>query len=336
MRLKREGNGMAAPNKGGPVRMTLVVGGDPFLNDQKVREIVDKVIAEEPETEPIELDAETADRYAFDEATGPSLFGSSALVVMRHMESADEGLSDAMQSYCKDSGPDVPSGIVIAQHAGGPKGRGVLNALVKAGARKEEVPDLKRADAKLNFVIQRFERERRHIEPAAAQQLVAVLGDRTGELAAMCSQLCFDFESQTINLDQVNQYLSSNPTVTGFTVADTALAGNVSGALTAMRSAVAQGTDPIALVGALAMKLRTLAKASAVRSGTISQAEAKTNPWVLKNAMRQLSGWTSVGLSHCIQTLAWVDEQNKTNGGDPFYALERAIVLIGMKGQREI
>ncbi len=67
------------------------------------------------------------------------------------------------------------------------------------------------------------------------------------------------------------------------------------------------------------MKLRTLAKASAVKSGVISQAEAKTNPYVLKIAMRQLSGWTSAGLGRCIQTLAWADEQSKTNGGDPVY-----------------
>ena len=60
------------------------------------------------------------------------------------------------------------------------------------------------------------------------------------------------------------------------------------------------------------MKLRTMAKASAVRSGTISEAEAKTNSWVLKNATRQLSGWTSDGMRRCIQMLAWADEQSKT------------------------
>lgn len=81
------------------------------------------------------------------------------------------------------------------------------------------------------------------------------------------------------------------------------------------------------------MKLRTMAKASAVRAGTISTAEAKTNPWVLKNATRQLSGWTSSGMSACIQMLAWADEQSKTNGSDPVYALERSIELISRKGR---
>ena len=132
---------------------------------------------------------------------------------------------------------------------------------------------------------------------------------------------------------RVNQYLTANPQVTGFAVADKAVEGKTAEAIVMMRAAVEQGTDPIALIGALAMKLRTIAKASAVRAGTISQAEAKTNPWVLKNAMRQLGGWTSAGLAHCIRMLAWADEQSKTNGGDPVYALERCIEDISHKGR---
>ena len=207
-----------------------------------------------------------------------------------------------------------------------------VEQLTKAGAYKDAVADLKKPEAKLNFVMQCFERRKRRVEPMAAQQLVAVLGDRTGELAAMVGQLCFDFDDNPMTLDRVNQYLTSNPQVDGFRVADLALSGRTADAIIAMRSSVEQGTAPIALIGALAMKLRTMAKASAVRAGTISTAEAKTNPWVLKNATRQLSGWTSSGMSACIQMLAWADEQSKTNGSDPVYALERSIELISRKG----
>ena len=59
----------------------------------------------------------------------------------------------------------------------------------------------------------------------AAQQLVAVLGDKTGELAAMAGQLCFDFDDNPITLERVNQYLTANPQVDGFRVADLALSG---------------------------------------------------------------------------------------------------------------
>lgn len=38
-------------------------------------------------------------------------------------------------------------------------------------------------------------------------------------------------------------------------------------------------------------------------------------------------------MSACIQMLAWADEQSKTNGSDPVYALERSIELIDRKGR---
>lgn len=97
--------------------------------------------------------------------------------------------------------------------------------------------------------MQCFERRKRRVEPMAAQQLVAVLGDRTGELAAMVGQLCFDFDDNPMTLDRVNQYLTSNPQVDGFRVADLALSGRTADA--AHRppdSSVEQGTAPIALI----------------------------------------------------------------------------------------
>ena len=312
----------------------VVFGGDSYLNEQKVRDLCRQATNARRDAEFIELDASSCDAYAFDEAVSPSLLSDTAIVRVNNLQSADDKLGDALSSYAKQCAKDpAGSSIVICQHEGSMKGKRIIDQILKAGGVKEVVPDLKKADAKLNFVYQCFERDGRRCDPMAAQQLVSVLGDKTGELAAMCHQLCFDFDDDPIPVDRVNQYLTSNPQVTGFTVADKAIEGKTAEAIIAMRSAVEQGTDPIALIGALAMKLRTLAKASAVRSGVISTAEAKTNPWVLKNAMRQLGGWTSAGLASCIQMLAWADEQSKTNGGDPVYALERSIELIAVKGR---
>ncbi len=312
----------------------VVFGGDSYLNERKVRDLCRQALDARRDADLIELDASSCDAYAFDEAVSPSLLSDTAVVRINNLQNAGEKLGDALASYARQCVRDPGgSSIVICQHEGGVKGKRIVDQILKAGGVKETVPDLKKADAKLNFVYQCFERDGRRCEPMAAQQLVSVLGDKTGELAAMCHQLCFDFDDDPMPIDRVNQYLTSSPQVTGFTVADKAIEGKTAEAIIAMRSAVEQGVDPIALIGALAMKLRTLAKASAVRSGVISTAEAKTNPWVLKNAMRQLGGWTSRGLGACIQMLAWADEQSKTNGGDPVYALERSIDLIAVKGQ---
>ena len=316
----------------GKAPVAVVCGGDPYLNVETVREECEKALKSRPDAELVELDAATADRYAFDEAVSPSLLADVAVVRVDNLQSADEKLGNSIVDYCAQaaSAPNNAS-IVICRHEGGNKGKRLLDRLIRAGARKIDVPDLKKPDAKLNYVLQCFERRGRRVEPIAAQRLVDVLGGSIGEHTAMCGQLCFDFDDNPIGLDRVDQYLTANAQVTGFNVADAAMAGNAADAIVKMRSAVEQGVEPVALIGALASKLRAVAKVSAFNAGRISAAELGMSPWARKYV--RLGGWTSAGLAACIRTLAWADEDCKTNGGDPTYALERSIETIATKGR---
>lgn len=334
---------MAANNKRAQrvMPVTLVVGGDAYLNELNARNVREKVQKSAPDAEIIELDASTADQYAFDEAVGPSLFGDGTIVIINNLQQADESLVDAIENFCKQAQNsensennfvDSSATWVIARHEGGLKGKSIITRLTKAGANTITVPDLKKDDAKLNFVMSIFERHNRSVEPQAAQRLVSVLGSKTGELAALCSQLCFDYDDNPITLDIVDRYLIADPQVTGFFVADKAVAGHAGSAVLAARTAIAQGVDAIALIGALAAKVRVIALAMAIRNCTISSAEAKVNPWALKMAMRQLAGWNSAGVSKCLQSLAWADEQCKGGSSDANYALEKCIMLIASRG----
>ena len=318
--------------------VTLVVGGDDYLNNLNARTLREKIQKNAPDAEIIELDASSADKYAFDEAVGPSLFGDGTIVIIDDLQSADESLVEAIEKFCQqaqnnENNFDESSlSWVIARHEGGLKGKSIVTRLTKAGAQTITVPDLKKDDAKLNFVMSIFDRHNRSVEPQAAQRLVAVLGGKTGELAALCSQLCFDYDDNPITLNIVDRYLIADPQVTGFFVADKAVTGHLGSAVLSARTAVAQGVDPIALIGALASKVRLIALAMAVRNGTISSAEAKANPWALKMAMRQLAGWSSAGVSKSLQALAWADEQCKGGSSDANYALEKCIMIISSKG----
>lgn len=334
---------MAANNKRAQrvMPVTLVVGGDAYLNELNARNVREKVQKSAPDAEIIELDASAADQYAFDEAVGPSLFGDGTIVIINNLQQADESLVDAIENFCKQAQNsensennfvDSSATWVIARHEGGLKGKSIITRLTKAGANTITVPDLKKDDAKLNFVMSIFERHNRSVEPQAAQRLVSVLGSKTGELAALCSQLCFDYDDNPITLDIVDRYLIADPQVTGFFVADKAVAGHAGSAVLAARTAIAQGVDAIALIGALAAKVRVIALAMAIRNGTISSAEAKVNPWALKMAMRQLAGWNSAGVSKCLQSLACADEQCKGGSSDANYALEKCIMLIASRG----
>ena len=318
--------------------VTLVVGGDDYLNNLNARTLREKIQKNAPDAEIIELDALSADKYAFDEAVGPSLFGDGTIVIINDLQSADESLVEAIEKFCQqaqnnENNFDESSlSWVIARHEGGLKGKSIVTRLTKAGAQTITVPDLKKDDAKLNFVMSIFDRHNRSVEPQAVQRLVAVLGGKTGELAALCSQLCFDYDDNPITLNIVDRYLIADPQVTGFFVADKAVTGHLGSAVLSARTAVAQGVDPIALIGALASKVRLIALAMAVRNGTISSAEAKANPWALKMAMRQLAGWSSAGVSKSLQALAWADEQCKGGSSDANYALEKCIMIISSKG----
>ncbi len=225
------------------VPVTVVPGGDSYLNDARTKALCAQALKARPDAELIELDATSADQYAFDEAVSPSLLSDVAVVKLVNLQNADEKLAEALVTYTKQAAKD-PNGssVVICQHEGGVKGRKIIDQLVKAGARKEDVPDLKKPDAQLNFVLGEFEKRGRRVEPMAAQQLVSVLGGKTGELAAMCEQLCFDFDDNPMGLDRVNQYLTANPQVTGFAVADKAVEGKTAEAIVMMRAAVEQGT----------------------------------------------------------------------------------------------
>ncbi|EFA23146.1 DNA polymerase III subunit delta [Bifidobacterium gallicum] len=309
----------------------IVQGGDAFLNRQQVLELVRQASEYHPERDVVELDATTATPMMFEEAISPSLLSDAANVTVWNVQNADEPFINAILEWLKQAGHEPDPSFVVVSKEAGPKGKAVIERLRKTGAQVLDVPDLKKTDAKLNYVLQRFERHQRRIEPMAAQQLVAVFGEDIGALNAMCEQLCFDFD-EPVTLDLVERYLVANPQVTGFNVADLALAGRVQDAVIALRNAVAQGTEPILLVSALAIKLRSLAKAGAVKAGQITAAETKMAPWMLKNATKQLHGWTSPGLARCIRLLAWADEQCKTNGADPLYALERCVSSIAARG----
>ncbi len=312
----------------------VVFGSDEYLARQQIQILRNQAQREFPDADIFELDATDCEPYEFIEAVSPSLLSDVAIVILESAQNASDKLQDAVVEFCEESTKNSEmTSVLIAHHDGGMKARPLVNRMVKAGAEKIPIEDLKKPEARKNFVRRCFEQHGRRVETSAVELIAGVLGDNTGEMALLCDQLCSDFDDDPIPLKIVEVYMVANPQVTGFNVADKALSGNIAGAIVDMRNAVMQGTDPIAIIGALAMKLRMMAKASAVASGKISQTEAKAAPWQLDQARRQLRGWTSQGLGTCIQMLAWADEQSKTSGTDPVYALEKALEAIASRGQ---
>ena len=78
----------------------LIYGGDPYLNEQTVRDLRHQAQRKHPDAETIELDATNADHYAFDEAVSPSLLSERSIVIVSNLQNADDKLGETMVAYC--------------------------------------------------------------------------------------------------------------------------------------------------------------------------------------------------------------------------------------------
>lgn len=65
-------------------------GGDSYLNDARTKALCAQALKARPDAELIELDAISADQYAFDEAVSPSLLSDVAVVKLVNLQNADE------------------------------------------------------------------------------------------------------------------------------------------------------------------------------------------------------------------------------------------------------
>ena len=310
--------------------VTVFVSGDEFLNNRAVCEAVHQAQQILGQDEVVELDATQIDKYELLEATGPSLLAQGAIVVLRQATHMDESLYDVLATLLRDHVLDVK---VIVQMLSAPSSKRRLDQLVGQGAQRVDIPEQKNEEAKVNLVYSCFEQRKRAIEQRAAQQLVAVFGSHIDQLSVLCEQLCDDYDTNPISLEIVNRYLTADPQVTVFNVSDYAMSGNISEALLAARSAVEQGIEPIAIIGACAAKLRTLAKVAAFENGELSSSQLGMPPWMVKQAKRQLPQWNSAGIAQCFMKLAHADEVSKTRGGDVMLALEDALAAIARRGK---
>jgi DNA polymerase-3 subunit delta len=217
----------------------------------------------------------------------------------------------------------------------------LLEAARAVGAPEAACQPITRDDEKVDFAAAEFRRLGRKASPQAVRALVDAVGNDLRELASACSQLAEDAEGSggaggggtgggRIELDDVELRFGGRVEVTGFRVADAAVAGQADQALALLRHALATGADPVPLVAALAAKVRALAKVSAAgrgRSADLASALGMA-PWQVDRARRELSGWREAGLATAVLAMAEADAAVKGGGRDPVYAVEKAVLTI--------
>lgn len=310
-----------------PALITLVVGDEELLVDRAVAAVVAAVRESEPEVDVHDLVPAQVGLSTLVEVTSPSLFGDRRVVVLRSSQDLTKDLAATVIDYLGNPADDVN---LVLTHAGGAKGKAVLEAATKAKAQRVDCKGPKKGPERVAFVKGEFTAAKRQITPDAAEALVDAVGTDLREIAAACTQLIADTEGR-VDAATVARYHSGKAEASGFTVADRAVEGRLPEALEQLRWSLSVGTAPVLINSALAGAIRGIAVAAQPPRG-MSEADlakrAKVPPWKMRSLRQQARGWSPGGVTRAMEVVAETDALIKGAGRDPAYALERAVIEI--------
>jgi len=311
--------------------VVLITGPEELLAERAVGRVVALAREADPQVEVIHLDAVDYAAGSLTVATSPSLFAEAKVVVLAGLERAsDAALSDATEYLAAP----VDGAVVVLRHGGGQRGKRLLDAASGAAVPTVACETVRTDAAKTEFVTAELRDAGRRAEPRAVRALVEAVGADLRELAAACSQLVADTTGM-LTVEVVDRYYGGRVEATGFQVADAAIAADPGRAVALLRHALATGVDPVPLVAALAMKLRTMAKVSAVRGrGQAALRDLGLAPWQVDRAVADLRHWTPEGLATAISAVAEADAQVKGESRDKRYAVERAVLRVARAAGR--
>jgi DNA polymerase-3 subunit delta len=266
--------------------------------------------------------------------TAPSLFGGDCVVIVRAAQDANSAVAAELGQLAAAIPAEV---TLIVTHAGGAKGKSLLTALLKAGARRIDCPSIRRFGERMDFLRAELARAGRKADDGGLRALIDAVGTDLRDLAAACDQLASD-TTGVINAAVVSRYWRGRAEATGFSVADRTLEGNLAEALAQLRWALAIGTAPVLITSALARGIRSLGQVGTARGkgADALAAELGMPAWKVDKIRQQLRGWNAVGLARAHSAVAQADADVKGEGASAGYALERAVraIVASRSGER--
>lgn len=316
-------------------KLLLISGagaGGEFLTDRMRARALASVLASEPGCEVTTASATALTAGEFVGLTSASLFSAATAVVLTDLQDTAEAPGDELAAYAAEPSTDV---AVILVHAGGPKGKKLLDRLRSAAAVTEvkiEAPKYER-----DFVgwVRGESREiGAPLDEAAATLLVQAVGQDLRALAGAVDQLAATREGPTdtkISVETVRKYFGGRADVRGYEIADAAIEGRIDVALERVRWAESSKVAAPVIVSAIAGGLRSLAKLADVKSGVSDADAAKlvgAPPFKIRSLKRQLSDWSTTGLAAALSAVAQTDLDIKSGEADPAYAVERLVLQI--------
>lgn len=312
-----------------PSAVQLVLGDEELLIERAIAGIVAQVRAVAPDGDAVPVDrlrAGDANSAELAELLSPSLFAEDRVIVL---ESAAEAGKDAV-AVITAAASDPPDGVVlVVVHSGGGRAKAMAPALQKAGAMTHDCAKLTKAAERTEFVRAEFRAAGVRASGDVVQVILESVGSELRELAAACSQLASDTGGK-VDIAAVRRYYSGKAEVSGFDVAELAVAGERSAAMEALRWANDRGVAHVLLADALADSVHTIARVgSAGRGDPFALAQQLgMPPWKVKKAQAQARGWTPATIGAALQVVATLNADVKGGAADASYAVESALARI--------
>lgn len=302
----------------------LLLGDEDLLVERAVGEILRAARASAGTDDvPVNrLRAGEVSTYELAELLSPSLFADERIVIL---EDADEAGKDAA-ALIASAAADLPPGtVMVVAHSGGGRAKALVGQLRDIGAQTYACAKISKAAERVDFVRAEFRGLKVKVDDDTVTALIEAVGSDIRELAAACSQLVADTGGQ-VNVVAVRRYHSGKAEVTGFEIADKAVAGDVAGAAEALRWAMSRGVPHVLLADALAEAVHSIARIGPLSGDPYRLAgELGMQPWRVQKAQKQARRWSRDKVATAIRLVATLNADVKGAAADPDYALEDTV-----------
>ena len=316
-----------------PPTLVIITGEEELLVDRVIARALAAARRQDPDVERREAAAVGLSVGDFTELVAPSLFAEPRLVVIRGAQEASKELAAAVLDY---AGDQVEGVTLLVHHSGGARNKPLADGLRKAGAYQVAAAKISKAAERVDFVRKEIKNAGGTTTAQAAAALVDAVGTDLRELATAASQLVADTGGM-VDETAVRVYHRGRAEVTGFAIADKVVAGDLPGALEALRWAVAVGYPAVLIADALADGIRTVAKVKDARPGNAYAVASELGmpPWKVDKARGTARYWSEAALLRGMAVVAALNADVKGQAVDAEYALERAVLQLSRSARRD-
>ena len=301
-----------------PAPLVLVVGPENYLAAKAIRGIRDQL---REQFEQLEISEIPEGGYSAGELfnfASPSLFAEPRLVLI---QGGAEGLLKDLKSLLENPVEDCTVVVRLPNMVGH---SGKIRKELAKQALSVSCEELKKDAERIDFVKREFARAKVPIEQPAMRALIGAFTSNLGELGAACSQLTSTHNK--VSLEDVEVAFGGRVETNAFKIADAALAGNAAEAIRLFRHGFSTGIDSVALVAALSMRIRQLARLFNDRNA--APATLGMQPWQIDKARKELSGWQEEQLAGLVRLAAQTDADVKGASRDPEYSVEKLLLAM--------